>query len=208
MEAERRPARRRIATCARRRIAACARRRIAPWIAALGLAVGLPGAAWGLSIAVVGPTQGATTDVGVEDPVPGALLTFSVALDASTSIQGYDLILSWDPAELSFVSAADQSGLGFDVSPGGLAPAGERVAAIELAPVLASVLFSVQFQVLTVTRDGAADLAVAANGAGIAPGTQTLDNPGGVVFLIPEPAAALLLVTALLGIAREERRTR
>ena len=161
-----------------------------------------PASAGALSISLAGPTSGpVTAGVGVESPSVGATLTFTVGLDASTAINGYDLILSWDPAELSFLSAADLSGLGFDVTPDAGTPAGERAAAISLGAVTTASLFEVSFEVLAVLTDGAADVEVVANGSGIAPGSLSLANgTAGVGIAVPEPGFALLLAGALLAL--------
>jgi hypothetical protein len=176
------------------------------------LALLAPSVAGALSLSMAGPTSGPiTTGLGVENPSVGDPITFTVALDATAEIQGYDLIMSWDPAELAFLSATDLSGIGFDVAPLGSTPEGERVAAIDLAPVSTAALFRVDFEVLAVLRDGVADLRVVANGSGIAPGSLSLSNgAAGVAFALPEPHAAALLTLALgaLGMRRWRRRTR
>lgn len=174
------------------------------------LALLAPAAAGALSLSVAGPTSGPiTTGLGVEDPLVGSGLTFTVGLDATTAIQGYDLILSWDPTELAFLSATDLSGIGFDVAPVGATPAGERVAAIDLAPLSTTALFQVDFQVLAVAADGGVDLQLVANGSGVAPGSLSLANGAtGVAFAVPEPGTAALLGGVLAALRASSPRRR
>jgi hypothetical protein len=154
--------------------------------------------AWGAAIALAPPELG-----------PASEISFTVALDAPTSINGYDVTISWDPVELSFLSAADLSGLGFDTAPLGLTPAGERVATFALLAVTAADLFSVRFDILPgAFQDGAFDFAVfvgPANGSGLIPGA--LDNPGGAGFdVVPEPHSGGLLALGLIALARRGAR--
>lgn len=140
---------------------------------------------------------------------PGSQITFTVALDASTSINGYDVTVAWDAGELSFLSATELSGLGFDVAPPGSIPAGERVATFELAAVSATDLFAVSFDILPgVLADGAYDFQVfvgPANGSGLIPGS--IDNPAGAGFdVVPEPGSGALLALGLLALAWRGKR--
>ena len=135
---------------------------------------------------------------------PGSQITFTVALDAPSSINGYDVTVSWDAGELSFLSATELSGLGFDAAPSGATPAGERVATFELAAVAATDLFSVSFDILAgVLADGAYDFEVLvgpANGSGLIPGS--IDNPTGDGFdVVPEPSSGALLALGLIALA-------
>jgi hypothetical protein len=153
----------------------------------------LAGPARAVGIALAPPTFG-----------PGSQITFTVALGASTSINGYDVTIAWDAGELSFLSATELSGLGFDVAPSGAAPAGERVATFELAAVTATDLFEVSFDILSgALADGAFDFTVfvaPANGSGLIPGS--IDNPAGAGFdVVPEPGSGALLALGLLALA-------
>jgi hypothetical protein len=147
-----------------------------------------------VGIALAPPTSG-----------PGSQITFTVALDAPASINGYDVTISWDALELSFLSAAELSGLGFVSAPLGTTPAGERVASFELTAVTTTSLFSASFDVLPgALGDGADDFAVfvgPANGSGLIPGA--IDNPDGAGFdVVPEPNTGGLLALGLLALAR------
>ena len=170
-----------------------------------------------LHIQVTGPTGGSvTTGAAVESAVVGDLLTFVVGFDAPTAIQGYDLSILWDAAELSFVSALELSGIGFTIAPAGANPAGERVAAIAFPSdpaVVASALFSVTFQVTSVVTDGAADfrayLDAVANGSGVAPGgTGPIANPNGAAITVPESGLLGLFGLSLLALHTGRARTR
>jgi hypothetical protein len=146
-----------------------------------------------VGIALAPPTSG-----------PGSQITFTVALDAPTSINGYDVTISWDAGELSFLSATELSGLGFDAAPSGSTPAGERVATFELTAVAATHLFAVSFDILPgALADGAYDFQVfvgPANGSGLIPGS--IDNPSGAGFdVVPEPNSGALLALGLIALA-------
>jgi len=159
--------------------------------------LGLAGTAQAVGIALTPPTAG-----------PGSEITFSVALDTSTPINGYDVTIAWDAGELAFLSATELSGLGFDTAPLGVTAAGERVASFELSAVVATALFSVTFDVLPVAlQDGFADFSVfvgPANGSGLIPGA--IDNPAGVGYdVVPEPHTGSLLALGLIALARRRR---
>jgi len=167
-----------------------------------------------LSLTLTGPTSGPlTSGIGSEASSAGAQLGFTIGLDAATAINGYDVTLAWDPAELSLASAAPVAGLPFVVSPDPGASAGARVASITLVATLTSLLFSVTFDVLATTADGLADVRVFVdddvNGTGIAPGSLSLANPGGAGFdVIPEPASGALLALGLAGLSAARARAR
>jgi len=171
----------------------------ARWLLLLSL-VALAGPAHAVGLALAPPSTG-----------PGAEITFTVALDASTPINGYDVTILWDASELAFVSATDLSGLGFDAAPTGATPSGERVATFDLAAFVATDLFSVTFDVLPgAHQDGLADFSVfvgPANGSGLIPGA--IDNPGGVAYdVVPEPDTGALLALGLVAFARQRGRHR
>jgi len=162
--------------------------------------LGFAGTARAVGIALAPPTAG-----------PGSEITFTVALDSSTPINGYDVTIVWDAGELGFLSATDLSGLGFDTAPLGVTPAGERVATFDLSAVAATDLFSVTFDVLPgALPDGFADFSVfvgPANGSGLIPGA--IDNPGGVAYdVVPEPDTGTLLALGLIALTRRRGRAK
>jgi hypothetical protein len=133
---------------------------------------------------------------------PGDPIVFTVGLDSGVSLNGFDLTISWDPAELTFLSVADESGLGLDTVPVGATSAGERISGIELLPVSTDKLFSVTFELVEILTDGLVDLRVyadlATNGGGISPGGLALDNgAAGVTYFVPEPGTGILVMAAL-----------
>lgn len=174
-----------------------------PLLALAALVLAAP-AARAASVTVAAPGVGPLS-YGVGGAAAGAgSITFTVGLDTPTSVYGYDVTIAWDPGELSFLGSSELSGLGFDVAPAGATPAGERVAALQLSPVLAGDLFSVDFSVLPGSvRDGAADFSVfvaPANGGGLVVGT--LANPAGAGIDVPEPGSSLLVALGLAALAR------
>ena len=164
-----------------------------------------------LSLTLSGPTSGSlTSGIGVEVAAPATQLSFAIGLDASTTINGYDVTIAWDAAELAFVSATPVTGLAFSPAPNSSQSAGTRVASLSLSGVLAAILFSVTFNVLGNDQDGLADFRVfvdaLANGSGIAPGSLSLANPTGAgIDVIPEPGSHALLALGLLLIAAARR---
>jgi hypothetical protein len=174
------------------------------------------GPAAALSLTLAGPTSGTlTSGVGVEAAAPSSQLSFTVGLDAATTINGYDVTIAWDASELAFASATPAPGLAFGPPPNPGQSAGTRVASLSLAGVNTALLFSVTFDVLAGPQDGLADFRVfvdaLANGSGIAPGSLSLANPTGAgIDVIPEPASGALLALGLaaLAAARRARRAR
>lgn len=187
-----------------------------PLVAALALALttGAAQAASALSLTLAGPTSGPlAAGIGTESTSAGSQLSFAIGLDAATSINGYDVTLAWDSAELSLVAASPAAGLPFSVSPGAGGSAGSRVASITLTTALTALLFSVTFDVLATTADGVADVRIfvdaGVNGSGIAPGSLSLANPGGAgIDVIPEPASGALLALGLAGLSAARARAR
>jgi hypothetical protein len=164
-----------------------------------------------LSLTLAGPTSGAlTTGIGVESAAPSTQLSFTIGLDAATSINGYDVTIAWDPSELAFFSATPVAGLAFGPGPNPGQSAGTRVASLSLAGVLTTTLFSLTFDVLANTQDGLSDVQVLvdalANGSGISPGSLALANPTGAgIDVIPEPASGALLALGLASLAAARR---
>jgi hypothetical protein len=184
----------------------------------LGSGLGLGRAASGLSLTLqgagVGPiSSGIGAGIHASDfEPPDEPLTFLVGLDAQTAINGYDITLAWDPVELSFVNALPVIGLPFSAAPDPSQSGGTRVAAITLTPRVTDALFVVTFDVLTLTRDGLADVSIFVdpirNGSGISPGSLSLANPGGAgIDMIPEPGSGALLALGLGGLGAARRRS-
>ncbi len=164
----------------------------------------------GLSLVLEGPTSGAllSGELGAETPLAGGTLTLEVSLDESVSLLGFDLLLSWDTAELDLLSATDQTGLGLDTLPGS-SGLNERIAGIEFSPVTTTALFTLDFAVLAVIDDGAVDFSFDTNGAGLAPSSLVLDSGAGASLIVPEPRLpifATALVALGLGFARRAAR--
>lgn len=168
-----------------------------------------------LSLTLSGPTSGSLLGgTGSESATPGSQITFTVGLDAVTSLNGYDVTIAYDASELSFASASELSGLGFDAAPAGATPVGERVAAIELQAVSTASLFSILFDVSDVVNDGLPDFRIfvdpPTNGSGIAPATLSLANgaAGIGIEVVPEPESAALLAGGLIALAALRARAR
>lgn len=187
-------------------------RLLIPFVLALALLI--PGAATAVSITIAGPTTGPlTSGTGSENPGGAAQITFTIGLDAQTAIQGYDLTLRWDPAELDLVAAQPLfsdtgSVVPFVSDPFGSTPdpAGLRIASFpQFASSLTTGLFNVTFDILSRVDDGAPDVSVLvalANGPGISPPPLAIDNPSGAgIDVVPEPTTALLLAAGLAGLA-------
>jgi len=180
---------------------------------AFALVFGLAQEASALSLTLAGPTSGPiSSGTASEASLPGSQLAFAIGLDAATALNGYDVTLAWDPAELALFSASPWAELPFSVAPDAGQSAGSRVASITLSPAHTALLFTVTFDVLAASGDGLADVSVfvdpLVNGSGISPGSLSLANPGGAgIDVVPEPASAALVALGL-GLLSATRRAR
>lgn len=145
----------------------------------------------------------------------GETITFVVGLEESRGLNGYELFLSFDESELSFVSASNDfvPGLPFTVAPEPGENPSIRVATLfpSSAPFPSASLFRVTFEVIGTLRDDLADFQVFASGSDpLSPGDVALDNPSGVGFdvfsEVPEPSVVALMAVGLAGLAAGSRR--
>jgi hypothetical protein len=174
------------------------------WALALALVLAAP--ASGLSLLLEGPSTGPFGQgLAVEEATSGDTITLTISLDLSVSLNGYDLLLTWDPTELALLAASDLTGLGLDVNPTSGVGFPRRVATISLGAVTGADLVALQFRVVSVVRDGAADFSFATNGSGLSPGSLVLAAPPTAAIAIPEPALPILLLLGLLGLQRSLR---
>lgn len=165
----------------------------------LGVGALLAGPASALSIVVSGPSEATAGDT----------VTFTISLDASTSITGYELFATWDPSELQYLPALDGlGGVTGNLTIGGFFPAfttpiesqlpigptDGRFSFLSPSTFAATDLFQLDFEVLpgAGVADGL-DFFVDLSMGGIAgpAGTGLVDlaqsggvevNPGSVVF--------------------------
>jgi len=174
------------------------------WALALALVSAAP--ASGLSLLLEGPTTGPFGQgLAIEEATAGDMITFTISLDLSVSLNGYDLLLTWDPTELALLAASDLTGLGLDVNPTSSVGFPRRVAAISLGAVTSADLVALEFSVVSVVRDGAADFSFTTNGSGLSPGSLVLAAPPTAAIALPEPALSLLLLLGLSGLHRSLR---
>jgi len=148
---------------------------------------------------------------GPHSAANGAFVTYTVALSAATSLNGYDLTVQWDTSELTLTSASQlfpdslpPDTFAFTVSPLAGTPGDARTSTVSLTAFTTTSLFSLTFTAANPVADGLDDVRVFAdpvnNGNGLSPGTVTLDNPTGVGFDVtpaPEPDRAALLLASL-----------
>ena len=173
---------------------------------ALALALFPAAPASGLSLLLEGPTTGPFGEgLASEQATAGDVITFTISLDLSVSLNGYDLLLTWDPTELALLAASDLTGLGLDVDPTSGAGFPRRVATISLGAVTSEDLVALEFSVVAVVPDGAADFSFATNGSGLSPGSLVLAAPPTAAIAVPEPALSLLLLLGLAGLHRAAR---
>jgi hypothetical protein len=119
----------------------------------------------------------------------GGTITVTWSLTSAQTLNGYDLDVSWDPAELTLLSA-DQlypdsqapNSIPFLVAPNPGDPAGSQAVVLSLVGFPTTALFRATFQLGAagvLPQDCAADIAWSANGNGLAPGSVVLTNPTG-----------------------------
>jgi hypothetical protein len=159
----------------------------------------------------------------------GTSLTFTVAFDAETPLQGYELFFSWDTAELTFDSASQlfpdslpADFFGFTVLNPSLGDASVgvgRAAELQLNTLDTTALVSFTFFATGVADSpgsgipGASlELSLAAAGltGGFSPGTVMVTNPDmfHTFTVTPEPGTMLLLSAGLAGLAFAGRKGR
>ncbi len=127
-------------------------------------------------------------------------ITVRWSIDDSITLNGYDVVVSWDDEELTLVSceaiAPDPGDPSlFVVSPCDTgAPAGSDALAVTIGPGFTSTqLFSMTFALTAVAvcdTDGLADVSWSANGAGLSPASVVLQNPSGASIDIGAPVRA------------------
>jgi hypothetical protein len=129
----------------------------------------------------------------------GANVTVTWSLSSAQTLNGYDLNVSWDPAELTLISA-DQlypgsqapNTIPFLVAPNPADPVGSEAVALSLIAYSTTPLFRATFQLAdgpSLARDCTPDLTWSANGNGLAPASVVLGNPGGASIDLEIPRA-------------------
>lgn len=149
----------------------------------------LSGATSGASPICAGALAG-VSDCDVSAVGDGQVV-FTLSLDASYApVNGYDLTVAWDAAELTLLSCTalypDSQPLGtvpFLLSPCDAAdPSGSDAVALSIVGFESQALLSLTFGLVEPTAvgfDGLADIAWAPNGSGLSPGSLVLTNPAG-----------------------------
>ncbi len=175
------------------------------------LALSLATGASAVSVVVSGPASGSY--------LAGQTLTFTVALDQATAINGFDLYYTWDEAAFDLVSAtnlfpdnlpAGFFGLSVDQRDlGDLANGLGRAASLQLSPFSTTNLLELSFQ----TTGNAGDIKVAFTIAGRSPGglsPLTATNPDFdnlfTFSVTPEPSTLALMGLGCLGLVAAGRR--
>ncbi len=147
------------------------------------LALGIAPEAGAVNIALSGPTTSVITGVGLEEVFAEDEITFTFSLDVPSDVQGYGLIVGWDPSELELVGSQELlSGGLFDFTrgPDPLEPGGTRVIAVFGATASGAVdLFSLTFRAIAPSLDGLPDLSWIPEDNGLGPPEVVLTNPAG-----------------------------
>jgi hypothetical protein len=119
--------------------------------------------------------------------LPGSTFTVTWKLPASTSLNGYDFNLSWDPSELTLLSAqqlipnaSPPNTIPFVIAPNPADPVGSAAVALSVIAYPTTNLFRATFQAAsTMHANCIPDVTWTPNGNGLAPGTVELGNPAG-----------------------------
>lgn len=148
---------------------------------------------------------GYTSGVGTCDVGDGiGSIDVTWQLQAAESLNGYDLVVHWDPNEVILAAASQLypdtgAPLPWDSEPN--AP-GDSAVVLSLTPATTTSLFRLTFTIQSLIHDEQADIWWTANGNGLSPGSVVLSNPSGSgVDLIAPSAVPTLMPLPLITLA-------